>query len=36
MRRITQLGQAKEKKKKKKKKKRRRYESLLSHGTYLG
>ena len=31
MRRITQLGQAKEKKKK-----RRRYESLLSHGTYLG
>ena len=32
MRRITQLGQAKEKKKKK----RRRYESLLSHGTYLG
>ena len=34
MRRITQLGQAKEKKKKKKK--RRRYESLLSHGTYLG
>ena len=32
MRRITQLGQAKEKKKKKK----RRYDSLLSHGTYLG